>query len=57
MRTVSCALFAIDGETMAQSIALPQHLGVLASTVKSIIREFPVASMADGDVYIMERSL
>ncbi len=49
----SCALFAIDGETMAQSIALPQHLGVLASTVKSIIREFPVADMAAGDVYAM----
>jgi len=49
----SCALFTVAGETMAQSIALPQHLGVLAATVKSILRDFPIATMAEGDVYIM----
>src|ERR1035437_1348560 len=49
----SCALFTVTGETMAQSIALPQHLGVLAATVKSILRDFPIATMAEGDVYIM----
>jgi N-methylhydantoinase B len=49
----SCALFTADGETMTQSVALPQHLGVLASTVKSILRDFPIATMGDGDIYIM----
>ena len=49
----SCALFTSDGETIAQSVALPQHLGVLASTVKSVLRVYPVQTMAEGDVYIM----
>ena len=49
----SCALFTNDGETIAQSVALPQHLGVLASTVKSVLRVYPVQTMAEGDVYIM----
>jgi N-methylhydantoinase B len=49
----SCALFTIAGETMTQSVALPQHLGVLASTVKSILRTFPIDRMEEGDVYIM----
>ncbi|MCC7280788.1 MAG: hydantoinase B/oxoprolinase family protein, partial [Acetobacteraceae bacterium] len=49
----SCALFTVGGETMAQSVALPQHLGVLASTVKALLREFPPATMQDGDVYLM----
>ena len=49
----SCALFTVGGETMAQSVALPQHLGVLASTVKALLREFPPETMEDGDVYFM----
>lgn len=49
----SCALFTVDGNTMAQSVALPQHLGVLAATVKSILRDFPINAMQEGDVYIM----
>jgi N-methylhydantoinase B len=49
----SCALFTIDGDTMAQSVALPQHLGVLASTVKALLRAFPVETMEKGDVFIM----
>jgi N-methylhydantoinase B len=49
----SCALFTVDGDTMAQSVALPQHLGVLAATVKSLLRSFPPQTMEEGDVYIM----
>ncbi|MFI5011797.1 MAG: hydantoinase B/oxoprolinase family protein [Hyphomicrobiales bacterium] len=49
----SCALFTVGGDTMAQSVALPQHLGVLAATVKSILRAFPAEGMEEGDVYIM----
>ena len=49
----SCALFTATGDTMAQSVALPQHLGVLAATVKTVLREYPIATMAEGDVYIM----
>ncbi|MBI3373318.1 MAG: hydantoinase B/oxoprolinase family protein [Betaproteobacteria bacterium] len=49
----SCALFTRQGETMAQSVALPQHLGVLAATVKSVLRVYPAQTMSEGDVYIM----
>lgn len=49
----SCALFTVDGDTMAQSVALPQHLGVLASTVKSLLRAFPIETMEKGDVFMM----
>ncbi|MCC7105895.1 MAG: hydantoinase B/oxoprolinase family protein [Chloroflexi bacterium] len=49
----SCALFTAEGETIAQAVALPQHLGVLASTVKTVLREHPVETMAEGDVFIM----
>lgn len=49
----SCALFTVGGDTMAQSVALPQHLGVLASTVKSLLRNFRIEAMEEGDVYIM----
>src|SRR5512145_2083432 len=49
----SCALFTATGDTMAQSVALPQHLGVLAATVKTVLREYPVETMTEGDVYIM----
>ncbi len=49
----SCALFATNGDTMAQSVALPQHLGVLASTVKALLEAFPIETMEKGDVYIM----
>ncbi len=49
----SCALFTADGQTMAQSVALPQHLGVLASTVRSILRRWPLAAMGPGDVFVM----
>lgn len=49
----SCALFTVNGETMAQSVALPQHLGVLAATVASLVRSFPPETMEEGDVYVM----
>jgi N-methylhydantoinase B len=49
----SCALFTVEGDTMAQSVALPQHLGVLAATVKSLLRTFPVNEMSQGDVFMM----
>ncbi len=49
----SCALFTTKGETMAQSIALPQHLGVLVSTVTSMLRTFPIETLQPGDVIVM----
>jgi N-methylhydantoinase B len=49
----SCALFTVSGDTMAQSVALPQHLGVLAATVKALLHAFPPERVEEGDVYIM----
>ena len=49
----SAALFTIGGETIAQAASIPIHLGSLVPAVQRIIQEFPVETMAEGDVYIM----
>jgi N-methylhydantoinase B len=49
----SAALFTTHGETIAQAASIPIHLGSLVPAVQRIIAEFPVDTMADGDVYIM----
>ena len=41
----SAALFTIQGETLAQAVAIPIHLGTLAPAVRRIIQEFPPAAM------------
>ncbi|MFW7342148.1 hydantoinase B/oxoprolinase family protein [Pollutimonas sp. H1-120] len=49
----SASLFTIDGETLAQAVAIPIHLATLIPVVKRIIQEFPLDTMRDGDVYMM----
>jgi N-methylhydantoinase B/oxoprolinase/acetone carboxylase alpha subunit len=49
----SASLFTLDGETLAQAIAIPIHLATLIPVVRTILREFPVDTMADGDIYVM----
>jgi len=49
----SASLFTIDGETLAQAIALPFHLATLIPMVRKIIEEFKLDEMDDGDIYIM----
>src|SRR3546814_11635634 len=49
----SASLFTVDGETLAQAVAIPIHLATLIPVVKRIIQEFPLDTMRDGDVYIM----
>jgi N-methylhydantoinase B len=49
----SAALFTTHGETIAQAASIPIHLGSLVPAVQRIIQEFPVDTMQDGDVYIM----
>jgi N-methylhydantoinase B len=49
----SSSLFTLQGETLAQAIAIPIHLATLIPVVKKIIETFPIATMQDGDVYIM----
>jgi N-methylhydantoinase B len=49
----SAALFTRDGETLAQSVAIPIHLGTLVPGVRRIIREFPIEQMHPDDVYLL----
>ena len=49
----SSSLFTINGETLAQAIAIPIHLATLIPVVHKIIETFPIATMQEGDVYIM----
>jgi len=49
----SASLFTTAGETLAQACAIPIHLATLIPIVETILREFPLDTMRDGDIYIM----
>lgn len=49
----SAAVFSAAGEIIAQSTALPQHMGAFIPALARIIEEFPVAGMRQGDIYCM----
>jgi N-methylhydantoinase B len=49
----SAALFTRGGETLAQSVAIPIHLGTLVPAVRRIVEEFPLDQMHPDDVYVM----
>ena len=49
----SASLFTADGTTLAQACALPIHLTTLIPCVANILRCFPVAEMAEGDLFCM----
>jgi N-methylhydantoinase B/oxoprolinase/acetone carboxylase alpha subunit len=49
----SAALFTIAGETLAQACAVPIHLATLIPIVETLLKEYPLPAMREGDVYIM----
>lgn len=49
----SASLFTLSGETLAQAIALPFHLATLIPMVRKALEEFPLDTMEDGDIFIM----
>lgn len=49
----SASLFSVEGETLAQALAVPIHLATLIPCVSTIIDRYPVPSMIDGDIFIM----
>ncbi len=49
----SSSLFTVGGETLSQSIAIPIHLATLIPAVARIVATFPVATMQEGDVFVM----
>lgn len=49
----SASLFTLDGESLAQACAVPIHLATLIPIVETMLKEFPLDTMQEGDVYIM----
>jgi N-methylhydantoinase B len=49
----SASLFTLEGETLAQAIAIPIHLATLIPVMRTILDTFPPETMVDGDVYVM----
>ena len=49
----SASLFTLDGETLAQAIAIPIHLATLIPIIETIVRTFPLNEMKPDDLYIM----
>jgi N-methylhydantoinase B len=49
----SAAIFNARGEIIAQSTALPQHMGAFIPAMARIMAEYPPATMRHGDLYTM----
>lgn len=49
----AASLFMPDGTVLAQSRSIPFHLGTLMPAVTHIIERFPVTTMLEGDVYLL----
>ena len=49
----SASLFTMRGESLAQACAVPIHLATLIPVVETFLREFPVETMREGDIYVM----
>ncbi|WP_332603649.1 hydantoinase B/oxoprolinase family protein [Arthrobacter sp. S2(2024)] len=49
----SAAVFDHFGNNIAQAASIPIHLGCMIPAVETVIAKWPVETMQDGDVYIM----
>ncbi|GGF50098.1 N-methylhydantoinase B [Azorhizobium oxalatiphilum] len=49
----SASLFTVKGETLAQAIAIPIHLATLIPCIARILKTFPLETMQEGDLYLM----
>ena len=49
----SAALFTADGETIAQAVGIPLHLGTMIPAVRRMIEVFPVKTMEPADAFIL----
>jgi N-methylhydantoinase B len=49
----SASLFTLEGESLAQAIAIPIHLATMIPVVERILSEFPPSSMREGDIFLM----
>ncbi len=49
----SAAIFDAEGRQIAQAAASPIHLGMIIPAVNRFVQKFPLESMRDGDVYVL----
>lgn len=49
----SASLFTIEGETLSQAVAIPFHLAAMIPMVRAVMEAFPLSTMAEGDLYVM----
>ena len=49
----SVALFDIAGDTVAQGLAIPVHLGSMPPAVKRMLARYPPQSLKEGDMVVM----
>ncbi len=52
-RDCSTAIFDARGRVIAQAEHIPMHLGSLLGTVEEILRRYPMAELAPGDMFIV----
>ncbi len=49
----SVGLFDVNGDTVAQGVAVPVHLGSMPPAIKSMIVKFPPQTLSEDDVVVM----
>ena len=49
----SASLFTVSGETLAQACAIPVHLATLIPALHTMLAKYPIATMRDGDAFIL----
>ncbi len=49
----SASIFTLEGETLAQAIAIPIHLVTLLPMVRYLLSQHPIATMKEGDVFVL----
>jgi len=52
MYDYSCALFAPDGDMLAQADTIPAQLGIMSTAIRHMFSEFPLATWKPGDVLV-----
>ncbi len=52
-RDASASLFTPEGDALAQSSSIPIHLATLIPAIGQILKTYPLHSMREGDVYIL----
>lgn len=51
-RDCSCALYTANGDMLAQGTFVPVHLGIMAQTLKALLKIHPANTLKEGDALI-----